>query len=328
MIVQVSGTIDLTNANGTTTSSVCYQSQCSNGQYEYISNGLGACESAGTSTFNYTYDAAGVNPLLINSDKTLIGIGPNATIAGKGLKLVSGVSNVIIRNLTITNINPELIWGGDAIDLSGATKVWIDHNRISLVGRQFLVSHYDPNTNVTVSFNDFDGSTTYSATCNGAHYWDMLLLGGGDTMTIADNWIHHMSGRSPHAGGYSTANVKVHMVNDFHQTIPGHACDAGLGGYLLYEGSYFQDVTTPFTTNTDGAAYAPLSTTVSSTSSACQTALGRTCVANYANSGTSTFRLDASGLTAFSSLSSSMVKPYPASEVPNCVPHLAGPGHI
>lgn len=328
MVIQVSGTLDFSTLDGTTSASVCYQSQCSNGQYEYISNALGACDSSGAATFNYTYQKAGITPLLVASNKTIIGLGANATIKGKGFKLASGVSNVIIRNLTLTGLNPELIWGGDAIDLSGASKVWIDHNRISLIGRQFLVSHYDPNTDITVSFNDFDGNTKYSATCNGAHYWDMLLLGSGDAMTIANNWLRQMSGRSPHVGGQATSNVKLHLVNDYHDTIPGHACDPGSGGFAFYEGSYFKNVTTPFTTNADGSAYAPLDSTLSSTSSACGASLGRACVANFANSGTASFRLNAPALTAFSTLAPRLSTPYPAAEVPNCVPHLAGPGHI
>jgi pectate lyase len=327
-IIRVSGTLDFRGLEGKATASVCYQSQCANGQYEYISNGLGACDSAGKATFDYSYDAAGNHPLLVTSNKTIVGVGPNATIKGKGFKLASGVSNVIIRNLTITDINPELIWGGDAIDLSGANKVWIDHNRISLVGRQFLVSHYDANANVTVSFNDFDGNTTYSATCNGSHYWDMLLLGNGDTMTLNSNWLRQMSGRTPHAGGGASSNVKVHMVNDYHDVILGHAADPGAGGSLLYEGSVFNDVTTPFTANTDGKIYAPLGGTLGGTTAACTAALGRACVANAANSGTSTFRLETAALNAFSSLASQMAKPYPVNEVVNCVPHLAGPGHI
>lgn len=36
--------------------------------------------------------------------KTVIGIGSTATIKGKGLRL-NGVSNVVIRNLTISDIN-------------------------------------------------------------------------------------------------------------------------------------------------------------------------------------------------------------------------------
>jgi pectin lyase len=32
---------------------------------------------------------------------------------------------VIIQNIRITDINPQFVWGGDAIDLSGATNVWV-----------------------------------------------------------------------------------------------------------------------------------------------------------------------------------------------------------
>lgn len=45
-IVRVTGTIDFTGSEGTITRASCYQSQCANGQYEYITNDLGACTSA------------------------------------------------------------------------------------------------------------------------------------------------------------------------------------------------------------------------------------------------------------------------------------------
>jgi len=328
LTIQVQGRLDFTGLDGTSTAAVCYQSQCGDGTFELITNGLGACDSAGKSTFSYTFDAAGNQPLQVASNKTILGLGNDATIVGKGFVLRSGVSNIILRNLTITDINPELIWGGDAISLNGASDVWIDHNRISLIGRQFLVSGFDPAKNVTVSFNEFDGRTTYSAYCNGTHYWDMLILGSDDTMTLMDNWIHDMSGRSPHVGGYASVTARLHLVNDYHQRLPGHACDPGVGGYAFYEGSYFDAVTTPFTNNADGAAYAPLASTLASTNALCSTTLGRACVANEANGGTSTFRLDAAALTSFSTFTSSMITPYPAAQVPNCVPHLAGPGHL
>ncbi|MGC4089501.1 MAG: hypothetical protein QM756_16745 [Polyangiaceae bacterium] len=324
-IIQISGNIDFTGSEGTASDTCCYVQQCKSGQSEYITNAQGAC--SGLTTFSCSYDKAGTTPLVVGSNKTLIGVGPNATVKGKGFILPNGTSNVIIRNLTLTNINPQVVWGGDGIDLSGAKNVWIDHNRISLIARQFIVSHFNPNPNVTISYNDFDGATPYSATCNGAHYYAFLFLGSGDTISMQGNWLHNTSGRSPHAGGNTTANVVMHWLNDYMLTIPGHASDAGTGANLLYEGSVFQDVTTPFQTGSGGFNYAPLASNLGSTSAACQSALGRACVANSTNS-SSTFPLDAAALTAMSANRASAIQAYPASEVPYSVPHLAGPGHI
>jgi pectin lyase len=36
------------------------------------------------------------------------------------------VSNIIIQNIKITELNPHYVWGGDAITLAGTDMVWID----------------------------------------------------------------------------------------------------------------------------------------------------------------------------------------------------------
>jgi pectate lyase len=325
-VIQISGTIDFTGSEGATSASGCYVAQCPSGASEYILGKLGACD--GKTTFDVTFDSVGLKPLAIGSNKTLIGVGANATIKGKGLIFNNGVNNVVVRNLTITNINPQVVWGGDALSFVGAKNIWLDHNRVSLVGRQFIVTHNGANTGITLSYNDFDGSTPYSATCNGAHYYVMLNLGAGDEITAHGNWIHNTSGRAPHAGGSAGAAVYMHFINDYFMTVPGHAVDASTGASLLFEGTYFQNVTTPFMADA-GSNYAPVASNAASTSSACTAAIGRSCVANATSSNTvTTFPLAQAALTAMGSRKSALVQAYPANEVPYSVPHLAGPGHI
>lgn len=54
----------------------------------------------------------------------------------------------------------------------------------SLVGRQHYVFGFDPNTQITISNSHINGQTDWSATCNGHHYWNILLGGGGDEITF------------------------------------------------------------------------------------------------------------------------------------------------
>lgn len=42
----------------------------------------------------------------------------------------------------------------------------------------FIVSHYTA-SRLTVSNNEFDGTTSTSASCNGNHYWTMMFYGDG-----------------------------------------------------------------------------------------------------------------------------------------------------
>lgn len=79
------------------------------------------------------YDNAAITPITVKSNKSLVGSGSSGIIKGKGLKIVSGASNIIIQNVHITNLNPQYVWGGDAITLNGADLVWIDHVKVSIV---------------------------------------------------------------------------------------------------------------------------------------------------------------------------------------------------
>ena len=76
-----------------------------------------------------TYDEAGLDPIIVASDKTLIGSGSAGVIKGKGLRIVGG-SNIILQNIHITELNPQYVWGGDAITLEGSDMVWIDHVKV------------------------------------------------------------------------------------------------------------------------------------------------------------------------------------------------------
>jgi len=176
-IIEISQEFDFIGSEGTKTAKGCYgYTACESPvKSELLLDSQGGC--SGKTLFDVTYDAAGANPLLVGSNKTLVGVGNGATLRGKGLTIRGGVSNIIIRNLTITELNPQVVWGGDALTIDNADKVWIDHNRISLIGRQMFVTGWGKASNVTVSWNEFDGQTPYAAYCDGAHYWVSLNLG-------------------------------------------------------------------------------------------------------------------------------------------------------
>ena len=122
----------------------------------------------------------------------------------------------------------------------------------------------------------------------------------------------------------------MQFINDFYDTVPGHAADPSPNSDLLYEGTYFRNVNTPIIIETPGGAgFLPLASTVASTTTACQAALMRPCTANVASPQTGTFPLAQEVLNLFSTAPTGTVATaYPATEVPNAVPHLAGPGHL
>ena len=49
----------------------------------------------------------------------MIGQGNKGVIKGKGIRMVNGVKNIIIQNVRFTEINPQYVWGGDAITVDG-----------------------------------------------------------------------------------------------------------------------------------------------------------------------------------------------------------------
>ncbi|KAF2105542.1 pectin lyase A precursor [Lophiotrema nucula] len=234
---------------------------------------------AGVTSISVTYDTAGVAGINVRSNKSIIGVGSKGVIRGKGLRIANGAKNVIIQNIHITELNPQYIWGGDAITVDGADLVWVDHCKVSLIGRQMFVAGTGASNRVTLSNNEFDGSTSWSATCDGHHYWAIYLTGSSDLITMKNNYIHHTSGRSPKVGG----NSLVHAVNNYWYANSGHAFDNGAGGMVVAEGNVFQNVVTPLLENA-GQFFGSPST---SANMVCSTYLGHNCQLNsFGSSGT------------------------------------------
>ena len=157
----------------------------------------------------------------------------------------------------------------------------IDHVKVSLIGRQMFVAGNGASNRVTLSNNEFDGTTSWSATCDGRHYWAIYLTGSQDLITMKGNYIHHTSGRSPKIGG----NSLVHAVNNYWYSNSGHAFDNAAGGKVVAEGNVFQNVATPLLANA-GKFFASPST---GANAACSANLGHVCQLNsFGSSGTLT----------------------------------------
>lgn len=200
--IEVEGVIDFRAADGYASARGCYTGQqCAapkKTEVMLLVTPSGAYHRDGKpGNGMYQYSVAGLRPLTVGSNKTLIGVGATAGIKGKGLMLHYGISNVVVRNLAFTDINQGPIFGGDAITIINASKLWIDHIYFARIGRQMLVSGDGSGsalaTDVTISNNEFDGRNHYSPDCKGKHYWT-LLLAGTHRMTFQGNWLHDFSG--------------------------------------------------------------------------------------------------------------------------------------
>eukprot|EP00644_Phytophthora_capsici_P012454 jgi/Phyca11/19267/fgenesh1_pg.PHYCAscaffold_46_\ len=290
-VIVLQQTFNFTGTEGSTTESGCrptFNQECIAKNNGYQSQDVilmdgdtamsqtGGCDSDGISV-QVTYDNAGKNPLVVASNKTLVGEGTSGVLYGKGL-LITG-SNVIVQNIFITQLNPHLVWGGDAITIRGAgdtapSGIWIDHVKVSSIGRQMVVVNFSGAMGLTISNSDFDGNTEYSASCDGRHYWGFLLYGESTQISLVNNFIHGTSGRSPKIGGSADQNVVVHAANNFFYDNSGHAFDVAASAYVLAEGNYFETVTTPNLDDEDGNFFVP--TAVSD----CESSLNRDCELN------------------------------------------------
>ncbi|KAI8211253.1 putative pectin lyase E [Colletotrichum sp. SAR 10_76] len=202
-VIMINRTWDFRNTEGTTSTQCCSDNRttkCPGGTSAGQAWIQDTCDAASGTWVSCTYDNAARTPIDVGSNKSIVGVGTSGVIIGKGLRVRGGNSNVIIQNVHITNLNPQYVWGGDAITLDGSDRIWIDHCKISLIGRQFIVSGWGAAGKVTISNNEFDGKTTWSAGCNGKHYWTLLLIGAKDYYTFSGNWLHDVSGRAPHMG--------------------------------------------------------------------------------------------------------------------------------
>lgn len=95
-------------------------------------------------------------------------------------------------------------------------------------------------------------------------------------MTFKNNYIYHMSGRSPKVSG----NTLLHAVNNYwyDYSSTGHAFEVDGSAKVLVEGNVFQNVPAEVETS----SFTGQMFTVPSTSygSSCSASLGRTCQIN------------------------------------------------
>lgn len=295
-VIRISGMLDFRGKSGTTTASGCVYSDrsCSaNGKQERILSYGPYC--SGKQTFPITFDTAGTyaNALVVGSNKTVIGVGAGSGIVGKGLAIKGGVSNIIVRNLSFTDINDGIVWAGDAITIDNASRIWIDHNYFARIARQMIVTGWGTARNVTISGNHFDGTTEYGHFCNGRSYWVMLLNGEEQTITIVGNRIHNTSGRSPELGVHpdrSSHGGIVHLVNNYYDN---NYWQGGLTGsndvVALVEGNYYAkgdslypvfDGTSNKTDTHSNLNFFPVAGNLARTNASCLSILGRNCTAN------------------------------------------------
>jgi pectate lyase len=176
--------------------------------------------------------------LKVAANKTIIGVGTAGQIVGGGFFIGAGVSNVIIRNLTIRDtLMPDDDPGDDAYDydaiqIDTASRIWIDHNRLSRMNDGLIDSRKDT-TKITVSWNHLvDNNKTFGIG------WTKNVTA---QMTVHHNWFENTKARNPSADNVA----QVHLYNNY-------LLNGGDGNYMrgstkgVVENSYFENTKNPF----------------------------------------------------------------------------------
>jgi pectate lyase len=194
-----------------------------------------------------------VPKLQIASNKTLLGIGRDATIRG-GLRIRGNdsapVSNVIIRNLRVDGAKTEV--DNDAVQLYFAHHVWIDHCEIWDGPDGNLDMTHAVNW-ITVSWTKLRYSEAYMRPSGeSSDHRFASLVGHSDNNAEEDTgrikvtfhhnwWAERVIERMPRV-----RFGQVHVFNNYFASPGNNYCvRAGFGARLLIEGNYFDQVNSP-----------------------------------------------------------------------------------
>jgi pectate lyase len=192
--------------------------------------------------------------LQIASNKTLIGVGANATING-GLRVRgksdAPVSNVIVRNLRVNGATSDV--DGDAVQIYFAHHVWIDHVEI-WDGPDGNLDIVHGSNWVTVSWSKF----RYTEAAPDPEHKFASLIGHSDDNASEDTnrlkvtmhhnyWAEGIIERMPRV-----RFGQVHVFNNYFAARGNNYCvRAGRGASLLVEANVFEGVDSPHEFNSD-----------------------------------------------------------------------------
>lgn len=200
-----------------------------------------ALKSALSSSTSQTVRVSGLIPISgmysVASNKTVIGVGSSSGITGGGLNL-SGVRNVIIRNLVFRNASD------DSINVqTNTTNVWIDHNDLAS-GHDGLIDIKRGSDFITVSWNRL-------------HNHDKSMLLGHDDgngsqdighlrVTYVHNWFEGTGQRHPRV----RFGNPVHVLNNYYSNIGSYGVASTMNAGVFVERNYFENVKNPTVTQT------------------------------------------------------------------------------
>jgi pectate lyase len=174
--------------------------------------------------------------LLLGSNKTIVGLGRGAQLRGVNIELESS-RNVILRNLTVYDVNARLTEAGDAFGLTNASQVWIDHCTTKWISDGFTDLSADSRA-ITLSWIHYDGATPDE--CDGQH--TRAVTATDSELTVHHCFFDHVFSHAPRVVG---ASARAHLFNNLTSDDLGYGVGASCSAQVLMEGNTFQRVATP-----------------------------------------------------------------------------------
>jgi pectate lyase len=190
--------------------------------------------------------------LQVASNRTLIGIGTNATING-GMRIRGydddNVGNVIVRNVRVNGATTDV--DGDAMQVYFARHVWIDHCEV-WDGPDANLDVVHASNWVTISWTVF----RYTGAAPDPSHKFSNLFGHSDNnagedrgrlkVTVHHNWwAEGVTERMPRV-----RFGEIHVFNNYYSSAGNNYClRAGLEAHILSESNYFDGVNSPHVYN-------------------------------------------------------------------------------
>jgi pectate lyase len=198
--------------------------------------------------------------LRVSSHKTLLGVGPNATLEG-GIRIggeVDYVRNVVIKNLRVNAATSSV--EDEAVRVERAHHVWIDHCELFDSAGEGALDIVNGSDRVTVSWSKFHftantpdiehrfgvrvGDHNQNAT---AQAQDTGLL----NVTLHHIWWADVRQRAPRV-----IFGKVHVFDSYYAPatqVQEYSVRSSTASLVRLESNYFHQVTNPHELNGDGA---------------------------------------------------------------------------
>ncbi|WP_249714313.1 pectate lyase family protein [Rhizomonospora bruguierae] len=183
----------------------------------------------------------------VGANKTILGVGSGSGLNGCGLN-IRGVSNVIVRNLKISNVRAGN-GNGDAIHIDSATRLWLDHNDLSS-DTTHGTDYYDGLLDIT------HGADYITVSWNKLHdHVKCSLVGHSDSNASEDTghlrvtYHHNMFSNCAQRNPRVRFGNPVHVFNNYYVNTTALSYSYGVattcGAGVLVESNYFENLTDP-----------------------------------------------------------------------------------